>query len=72
MTLLCLTLLITLSACSDSTVEKEAQKPPTTGEIVERYVDTLTGAQDKARDAARAVEKKDAATTEEIEEDARQ
>lgn len=47
------TIIITVTGCKEKTERVDA--PPSTGEIVEKYVDTLVTAPDKAKDVVGAM-----------------
>ncbi len=55
-------------ATDDKSQERQGKERMSTGEIVDRYVDTLTTARGKARDSAEAVEERTRATERAIEE----
>ncbi|MDO8446979.1 MAG: hypothetical protein Q7T53_12935 [Deltaproteobacteria bacterium] len=51
--------LVFITSCSDKpSPAKQSQQPGSAGEIVNKYVNTLTTAQDKAKKAAGAVDAK--------------
>lgn len=56
--LICILLVLTLSACSGGKKEKEEEqaRPQSSGEIMDNYVNTLTTAQDRAKKAVKISE----------------
>lgn len=58
LTIISLFIVIALTACGAAPKDEDKDPPLKTGEIVDRYVHTLTTAQDKARASGEAVEKR--------------